>query len=371
MFSASRDTVDCVLYHFNSNCTSDAAWELEPNAFAELLERPETCEASECVCPDGRDHESAKYKMLRCETCGSHCVHDKCLSGTSGSVFRCSDCDVQSNETAVAMRTQETSTGNESDETVAWDSPMMDSPMDMLRIIYSDHESDDQDKIDKNVAAGASNKGGEVEPKAASQTAAARRRNTDSDHEAGGHQHGIDEKVAAGASANGGEIVPKTASQTATARQRITDSDHETDHLTRDPSSSALMSPVKGAPVQASSSLSDVMFVETKNDPILLSSGDEEDNIQIYKAEQENQPNGRRHQQQPQQRPNCARAIPIDRKAMKRERCSADGSAKDEADGSSIPPQSKRIRRALETMKNQSKITSFFNALGGPLKQTG
>lgn len=36
-------------FHFR-----DASWELEPNAFSELHERPLHCDASKCKCPDGR-----------------------------------------------------------------------------------------------------------------------------------------------------------------------------------------------------------------------------------------------------------------------------------------------------------------------------
>ncbi len=34
----------------------DAAWEIEENAYSELLERYEKCDAENCICPKGRDY---------------------------------------------------------------------------------------------------------------------------------------------------------------------------------------------------------------------------------------------------------------------------------------------------------------------------
>nr|CAD7586409.1 unnamed protein product [Timema genevievae] len=43
-----------------SSCDSrDASWELAPNAFSELLERPNECEAEACLCPKGKKHVAA------------------------------------------------------------------------------------------------------------------------------------------------------------------------------------------------------------------------------------------------------------------------------------------------------------------------
>lgn len=58
----------------------DAAWELEPNAFEEQLERPSVCDAEECLCRYGRDYDNdAKWDLRLCETCGSTCRHDLCM----------------------------------------------------------------------------------------------------------------------------------------------------------------------------------------------------------------------------------------------------------------------------------------------------
>ena len=37
----------------------DAAWEQEPNAFQELLERYSRCDAEKCLCPQGREHDGS------------------------------------------------------------------------------------------------------------------------------------------------------------------------------------------------------------------------------------------------------------------------------------------------------------------------
>lgn len=85
-------------------CYSDAAWELELNAFADLFERPNTCEISTCVCPNGRGYRGGDYSMLRCVMCGSHCAHEKCLPEGSGSTdYRCADCDLPSDAETLRM----------------------------------------------------------------------------------------------------------------------------------------------------------------------------------------------------------------------------------------------------------------------------
>ncbi|XP_071519884.1 uncharacterized protein [Panulirus ornatus] len=58
----------------------DASWELEPNAFRELHERPLHCDASKCKCPDGRktDVEGSRWEILLCNLCGSSGVHIAC-----------------------------------------------------------------------------------------------------------------------------------------------------------------------------------------------------------------------------------------------------------------------------------------------------
>ncbi|KAL5008056.1 hypothetical protein ScPMuIL_013637 [Solemya velum] len=58
----------------------DAAWETEPNAFVELLERYTHCDALLCRCPDGRDYnkDGSKWEIIVCDWCGSKATHIHC-----------------------------------------------------------------------------------------------------------------------------------------------------------------------------------------------------------------------------------------------------------------------------------------------------
>ncbi|KAI3367481.1 hypothetical protein L3Q82_026203, partial [Scortum barcoo] len=74
----------------------DASWELEANAYSELLEVYKHCDALTCRCNDGRTH-SAKtgwFEVIRCRRlCGSRGTHRKC-SGLKLDTndWACSDC---------------------------------------------------------------------------------------------------------------------------------------------------------------------------------------------------------------------------------------------------------------------------------------
>lgn len=59
----------------------DASWEQEPNAFHELLQRYDRCDAQPCICPKGRQHDGpagSRWELLLCGTCGSSGSHDSC-----------------------------------------------------------------------------------------------------------------------------------------------------------------------------------------------------------------------------------------------------------------------------------------------------
>ncbi|XP_046802506.1 dentin sialophosphoprotein-like [Lucilia cuprina] len=71
----------------------DAAWELEPNAFAELLERPNECAAQECKNRKGRKASSDLNPFIMCSTCGSTAMHRQCLPN-GGKRFHCADCTI-------------------------------------------------------------------------------------------------------------------------------------------------------------------------------------------------------------------------------------------------------------------------------------
>ncbi|XP_070180549.1 uncharacterized protein [Littorina saxatilis] len=74
----------------------DAAWEQEPNAFQELLERYSHCDAEKCLCPQGRDHEGdagSSWKLVLCAWCGSSGTHFGCRAFTKiGKERVCSGC---------------------------------------------------------------------------------------------------------------------------------------------------------------------------------------------------------------------------------------------------------------------------------------
>uniref|UniRef100_A0A4W6DIW6 G2/M-phase specific E3 ubiquitin protein ligase n=1 Tax=Lates calcarifer TaxID=8187 RepID=A0A4W6DIW6_LATCA len=73
----------------------DASWELEANAYSELLEVYKRCDALTCLCSDGPTH-SAKtgwFEVIRCRLCGSRGTHRKC-SGLKLDTrdWACTDC---------------------------------------------------------------------------------------------------------------------------------------------------------------------------------------------------------------------------------------------------------------------------------------
>ncbi|XP_076604161.1 G2/M phase-specific E3 ubiquitin-protein ligase [Chaetodon auriga] len=73
----------------------DASWELEPNAYSELLEVYKRCDAPTCLCNDGRTHcaKTGWFEVIRCRLCGSGGTHRKC-SGLKVDTrdWACSDC---------------------------------------------------------------------------------------------------------------------------------------------------------------------------------------------------------------------------------------------------------------------------------------
>ncbi|RVE46251.1 hypothetical protein evm_009075 [Chilo suppressalis] len=76
-----------------TNGFTDAAWELEQNAFAEIYERPLTCNVEDCLCPMGRKHcaETGLWDIKLCLLCGSAGVHEGCTDEDI-STYICRDC---------------------------------------------------------------------------------------------------------------------------------------------------------------------------------------------------------------------------------------------------------------------------------------
>ncbi|XP_072546610.1 G2/M phase-specific E3 ubiquitin-protein ligase [Salminus brasiliensis] len=60
----------------------DASWELEENAYGELLEVYQHCDAVKCSCQRGRGYsaQTGVFEIVRCKFCGSKGTHRKCSS---------------------------------------------------------------------------------------------------------------------------------------------------------------------------------------------------------------------------------------------------------------------------------------------------
>ncbi|KAJ1069699.1 hypothetical protein AB1E18_015684 [Capra hircus] len=60
----------------------DASWELEENAYQELLQHYEHCDVRRCRCKEGRDYNvpDSKWEIKRCQCCGSSGTHLACSS---------------------------------------------------------------------------------------------------------------------------------------------------------------------------------------------------------------------------------------------------------------------------------------------------
>ncbi|XP_053951282.1 uncharacterized protein LOC128858803 [Anastrepha ludens] len=69
----------------------DAEWEMVPNAYAELLERPGVCGAKICNNADGRSQCNDLNPFLYCSTCGSVALHRRCVP-QGRSKFECDNC---------------------------------------------------------------------------------------------------------------------------------------------------------------------------------------------------------------------------------------------------------------------------------------
>ncbi|XP_053200564.1 G2/M phase-specific E3 ubiquitin-protein ligase-like [Panonychus citri] len=74
----------------------DASWELEENAFAELSQRYNKCDAENCECPDGRKYDKphTQWDIAICCSCASHGAHVRCgnISETDSDSWICPVC---------------------------------------------------------------------------------------------------------------------------------------------------------------------------------------------------------------------------------------------------------------------------------------
>ncbi|CAH1261920.1 G2E3 [Branchiostoma lanceolatum] len=71
----------------------DASWELEDNAFEELLQRYNRCDAEKCDCVQGRNFnkEWGKWRIVLCQLCGSSGIHKLC-GQLKRARWKCKDC---------------------------------------------------------------------------------------------------------------------------------------------------------------------------------------------------------------------------------------------------------------------------------------
>lgn len=74
----------------------DASWELEPNAFEELLYRHKECNAEVCLCKSGRNYDNlGPWNIVLCHMCGSQGTHKHCSSLKKNEDWICSLCAVE------------------------------------------------------------------------------------------------------------------------------------------------------------------------------------------------------------------------------------------------------------------------------------
>ncbi|TRY84980.1 hypothetical protein DNTS_028856 [Danionella cerebrum] len=80
----------------------DASWELEENAYEELLQVYEHCDATRCLSLQGRgkSSQSGYFEILRCTICGSKGTHRKCSRvNLNENDWVCTDCKAVTEET--------------------------------------------------------------------------------------------------------------------------------------------------------------------------------------------------------------------------------------------------------------------------------
>ncbi|XP_051872649.1 G2/M phase-specific E3 ubiquitin-protein ligase isoform X1 [Pristis pectinata] len=73
----------------------DASWELEENAFQELLQRYHRCDARRCLCKGGREYAEpeGKWDIVLCKYCGSSGTHQACsLLASCLENWECPEC---------------------------------------------------------------------------------------------------------------------------------------------------------------------------------------------------------------------------------------------------------------------------------------
>ncbi|XP_056201315.1 G2/M phase-specific E3 ubiquitin-protein ligase [Falco biarmicus] len=73
----------------------DASWELEENAYQDLLQCYQHCDSRRCLCKKGRDYNQpdSKWEIKRCQYCGSRGTHLACSAVKSWELnWECMEC---------------------------------------------------------------------------------------------------------------------------------------------------------------------------------------------------------------------------------------------------------------------------------------
>ncbi|XP_064484321.1 G2/M phase-specific E3 ubiquitin-protein ligase-like isoform X2 [Ornithodoros turicata] len=91
----------------------DAAWEMEPNAFSDLLYEYAQCDAPRCRCPRGKTYSvnnDPRWEVIRCQACGAKGVHVACgnlsRANSGNHEWMCQDCraTLAANQQALQQR---------------------------------------------------------------------------------------------------------------------------------------------------------------------------------------------------------------------------------------------------------------------------
>ncbi|XP_023656465.1 G2/M phase-specific E3 ubiquitin-protein ligase isoform X1 [Paramormyrops kingsleyae] len=97
----------------------DASWELEENAYGELLQVYQHCDALKCRCDNGRGYSAndGKWVIIRCKFCGSRGTHRLCSSlKPFQRDWICSDCRPVVNKNGVVCQHIKSPTSGEQEK---------------------------------------------------------------------------------------------------------------------------------------------------------------------------------------------------------------------------------------------------------------
>ncbi|NXY44373.1 G2E3 ligase, partial [Ceuthmochares aereus] len=111
----------------------DASWELEENAYQDLLQCYQHCDIRRCLCKKGRDYHQpdSKWEIKRCQCCGSRGTHLACSSMRSWEQnWECMECRSISAKSGAYRKRKKCSlaTSENTDGTTLLEEPSPKSP---------------------------------------------------------------------------------------------------------------------------------------------------------------------------------------------------------------------------------------------------